>query len=95
MSFIGLDLELEDINIKPIPVDIPSVYSNAGYLLEHGEKWYLIKKDGDNNIKDFGDTRTQGFLLDTANEHFYNTAGLRHSDTANTYACSRNKSHTY
>ena len=80
MSFIGLGLELEGINTEPISIDIPSVYSNAGYLIEHGEKWYFIKKDGDNKIKEFGGTRTNGFLLDTANEHLYKEAGLRPCD---------------
>jgi hypothetical protein len=95
MSFIGLGFELEDINTEPISVDIPSVYSNAGYLIEHGEKWYFIKKDGDNKIKEFGGTRTNGFLLDTANEHLNKEAGLLPCDIVQTYACLRNKSHTY
>jgi hypothetical protein len=95
MSFIGLGLELEDINTEPISIDIPSVYSNAGYLIEHGEKWYFIKKDGDNKIKEFGGTRTNGFLLDTANEHLNKEAGLLPCDIVQTYACLRNKSHTY
>ena len=59
MSFIGFGFEAENIDISPTP---PAVICNAGYLIDH-EKWYFLKKGGDDKIKDFDDMRTHWVLL--------------------------------